>query len=79
MAPRGELPAIGVLSPLLGGFYFGGILDGVAHAAAESGYATVAFQCLPAGVTAEEQHNHRRESAERAHVCIHESLRRDTT
>ena len=28
---------------------------------------------------AEEQHNHRRESAERAHVCIHESLRRDTT
>ena len=57
MPPRDEMPTIGVLSPLVSGFYFGGILDGVAHAAADAGFTTVAFQCLPAGVNATDHHN----------------------
>ncbi|BEP15217.1 hypothetical protein acdb102_35280 [Acidothermaceae bacterium B102] len=56
MSRAEAVPAIGVLSPLVSGFYFGGILDGVARAAQEAGYATVAFQCLPAGVTVADAH-----------------------
>ncbi|MDX6206263.1 MAG: hypothetical protein QOF39_2320 [Frankiales bacterium] len=57
MGSGGTVPAIGVLSPLVSGFYFGGILDGIAGAAAEAGFTTLAFQCLPAGVTAADHHN----------------------
>ena len=57
MPARGAVPTIGVLSPLVSGFYFGGILDGVARAAAEAGYTTIAFQCLPAGVTVAADHH----------------------
>ena len=44
MSRTAAVPALGVLSPLVSGFYFGGLLDGIAQAAAESGFATVAFQ-----------------------------------
>ena len=56
MARAEAVPAIGVLSPLVSGFYFGGLLDGIARAAQAAGYATVAFQCLPAGVTVADPH-----------------------
>src|SRR5262245_37990256 len=42
-------PVLGVLSPFLGGWYFGGILEGIAGRAAESGAAVVAMQTLDAG------------------------------
>ncbi|MFG1607654.1 diguanylate cyclase domain-containing protein [Actinoplanes sp. NPDC049265] len=40
---------LGVLSPFLGGWYFGGVLDGIAQAAAAAGAAVVAVQTLDAG------------------------------
>ena len=48
--PQSQIPTIGVLSPLVSGFYFGGILDGIAKAASGAGFTTVAFQCQHAGV-----------------------------
>jgi diguanylate cyclase (GGDEF)-like protein len=40
---------LGVLSPFLGGWYFGGVIEGIAQAAAEAGAAVVAVQTLDAG------------------------------
>src|SRR4051812_6467883 len=45
-----RLPTIGVLSPLVGGFYFGGILDGVAHTAQAAGMRVMAIQTQDAGL-----------------------------
>ncbi|MGV8977457.1 MAG: substrate-binding domain-containing protein [Cellulomonas sp.] len=44
---------IGVLSPVVGGFYFGAIIGGVARAAARAGYRVVAVQTYPAGLDRE--------------------------
>lgn len=44
-----ERPTIGVLSPLAGGFYFGGILKGIARATAAAGGRVIAIQTLDAG------------------------------
>ena len=41
---------IGVLSPLLAGFYFGGILKGVARAAAKAGGQVIAMQTFDPGM-----------------------------
>lgn len=41
--------ALGVLSPFLGGWYYGGILSGVASAAHQAGSTVVAIQTLDAG------------------------------
>jgi diguanylate cyclase (GGDEF)-like protein/PAS domain S-box-containing protein len=43
-------PTIGVLSPLVGGFYFGGILDGLTHAAHAAGCRVLAIQTQDAGL-----------------------------
>jgi diguanylate cyclase (GGDEF)-like protein len=40
---------LGVLSPFLGGWYFGGVLEGIARGAAGAGAAVVAVQTLDAG------------------------------
>jgi diguanylate cyclase (GGDEF)-like protein len=40
---------LGVLSPFLGGWYFGGVLEGIAQVAAGAGAAVVAVQTLDAG------------------------------
>ena len=48
---------IGVLSPLVGGFYFGGIIAGVTRAAARVGMRVVAVQTFPARL-ARERHPH---------------------
>ena len=40
---------VGVLSPFLGGWYFGGVLEGIARTAADAGAAVVAMQTLDAG------------------------------
>jgi diguanylate cyclase (GGDEF)-like protein len=40
---------LGVLSPFLGGWYFGGLLRGIARSAAQEGAAVVALQTLDAG------------------------------
>jgi diguanylate cyclase (GGDEF)-like protein len=45
-----ERSTIGVLSPLLAGFYFGGILKGVARAAATSDGQVIAVQTFEAGM-----------------------------
>ncbi|RZS82782.1 PAS domain S-box-containing protein/diguanylate cyclase (GGDEF)-like protein [Motilibacter rhizosphaerae] len=42
---------IGVLAPLLGGFYYGGLLRGIATAAAAADLDVLAIQTLPAGRT----------------------------
>jgi DNA-binding LacI/PurR family transcriptional regulator len=42
-------PVLGVLSPFLGGWYFGGVLEGIARVAADAGAAVVAVQTLDAG------------------------------
>jgi diguanylate cyclase (GGDEF)-like protein len=42
-------PVLGVLSPFLGGWYFGGVIDGIAQVAAGAGAAVVAVQTLDAG------------------------------
>ena len=57
MPSGGDVPSIGVLLPLVSGFYFGGILEGIGRGAAAAGFTTVAFQCLPAGVTVADHHN----------------------
>src|SRR4051794_26829257 len=41
---------IGVLSPVVGGFYFGGLIAGVSRAARTSGHRVVAVQTYPAGL-----------------------------
>ena len=43
-------PTIGVLSPFVSGFYFGGVIRGVANAAAEAGARLVAIQTSDPGV-----------------------------
>ncbi|MFD0597787.1 LacI family DNA-binding transcriptional regulator [Catellatospora coxensis] len=40
---------LGVLSPFLGGWYYGGVLAGIARAAAEAGVGVIAIQTLDAG------------------------------
>ncbi|MDI1462360.1 EAL domain-containing protein [Catellatospora sp. KI3] len=40
---------LGVLSPFLGGWYFGGVLSGIAGTAAEAGAGVIAVQTLDAG------------------------------
>ncbi|GAB4058611.1 EAL domain-containing protein [Catellatospora paridis] len=40
---------LGVLSPFLGGWYYGGVLAGIARAAAEAGAGIIAIQTLDAG------------------------------
>ncbi|MEV6635981.1 GGDEF domain-containing protein [Actinoplanes sp. NPDC051470] len=47
--PSGVRPVVGVLSPFLGGWYFGGVLEGIAQVAADAGAAVVAVQTLDAG------------------------------
>ena len=42
-------PIIGVLSPLAGGFYYGGILTGISRTVAKSGGRMIAIQTLDAG------------------------------
>src|SRR5688572_16029310 len=42
-------PMIGVLSPFIGGAYYGGLLAGVARAAAAAGNRIIAIQTLDAG------------------------------
>ncbi len=55
--PRKHRPTIAVLSPLVGGFYFGGVLSGVAQATHLMGGRVVAIQTLDAGRThAEHMH-----------------------
>ncbi|HEY8729781.1 MAG TPA: EAL domain-containing protein, partial [Acidothermaceae bacterium] len=44
-------PTIGVLSPFVGGFYFGAIIRGVAGAAAEAGARVVAIQTFDPGAS----------------------------
>ncbi len=52
-----DRPTIAVLSPLVGGFYFGGVLSGIADEAARVGARVVAVQTLDAGRThAEHMH-----------------------
>ncbi len=46
---------IGVVSPLVGGFYFGGVIAGVTRAAARAGMRVVAVQTFPTRL-AREQH-----------------------
>ncbi|MEV4350843.1 GGDEF domain-containing protein [Actinoplanes sp. NPDC049596] len=43
------MAVLGVLSPFLGGWYFGGVLEGIAGAAAGAGATVVAVQTLDAG------------------------------
>lgn len=43
------MAVLGVLSPFLGGWYFGGVLEGIARAAADADAAVVAVQTLDAG------------------------------
>ncbi|MGW6130514.1 substrate-binding domain-containing protein [Cellulomonas sp. NPDC055163] len=44
---------IGVLSPVVGGFYFGGLIAGVSRAARTAGHRVVAVQTYPAGLDRE--------------------------
>jgi PAS domain S-box-containing protein len=48
-------PTIGVLSPFVSGFYFGGVIRGVAGAAAEAGARLVAIQTSDPGVVYSER------------------------
>ncbi|GAA3822041.1 substrate-binding domain-containing protein [Cellulomonas soli] len=55
---RGQTPAtarrtIGVLSPVVGGFYFGALIAGIARAARAAGHRVVAVQTFPAGLDRE--------------------------
>ena len=45
----GDALSLGVLSPFLGGWYFGGVLEGIAQVASDAGAAVVATQTLDAG------------------------------
>lgn len=47
--PSGAGLVLGVLSPFLGGWYFGGVIEGIAQVAAHAGAAVVAVQTLDAG------------------------------
>jgi len=51
--PDGARQAIGVLSPVVGGFYFGGLIAGITQAAQHAGYGVVAVQTHPAGLDRE--------------------------
>ncbi len=42
--------SIAVFTPLCNGFYFGGIISGIREVAAAAGFATVAYQTVPAGM-----------------------------
>ncbi|TDD60293.1 PAS domain S-box protein [Kribbella antibiotica] len=44
---------IGVLSPVVGGFYFGALIAGIARAARNAGHRVVAVQTYPAGLDRE--------------------------
>lgn len=44
---------IGVLSPVVGGFYFGALIAGIARAARAAGHRVVAVQTFPAGLDRE--------------------------
>ncbi|MEU4392243.1 substrate-binding domain-containing protein [Kribbella sp. NPDC023855] len=44
---------IGVLSPVVGGFYFGALIAGVSRAARQAGHSVVAVQTYPAGLDRE--------------------------
>ncbi|MFC9693794.1 substrate-binding domain-containing protein [Kribbella sp. NPDC056951] len=44
---------IGVLSPVVGGFYFGALIAGIARAARNTGHRVVAVQTYPAGLDRE--------------------------
>jgi PAS domain S-box-containing protein len=44
---------IGVLSPVVGGFYFGALINGMARAARAAGHRVVAVQTYPAGLDRE--------------------------
>jgi len=48
-------PTIGVLSPFVSGFYFGGVIRGVANAAAEAGARLLAIQTSDPGVVYSER------------------------
>jgi diguanylate cyclase (GGDEF)-like protein len=48
----GEVLTVGVLAPLLGGHYFGGILTGVARSASAAGCRAIAVQTFDPGMTA---------------------------
>ncbi|MBD8058835.1 substrate-binding domain-containing protein [Cellulomonas sp. JH27-2] len=52
LAPT-ERRTIGVLSPVVGGFYFGALIAGVARAARVAGHRVVAVQTYPAGLDRE--------------------------
>ncbi|WP_246278087.1 substrate-binding domain-containing protein [Phytohabitans rumicis] len=49
--------ALGVLSPFLGGWYYGGLLRGIARSAAQEGATVVALQTLDAGTEQVEMRN----------------------
>ncbi|MCO8273862.1 GGDEF domain-containing protein [Actinoplanes sp. TRM 88003] len=48
------MAVLGVLSPFLGGWYFGGLLEGIARAAADADATVVAVQTLDAGTDQQE-------------------------
>src|SRR5690242_109738 len=48
----GGVLTVGVLAPLLGGHYFGGILTGVARSASAAGCQAIAVQTVNPGMTA---------------------------
>lgn len=51
--PDGPHRTIGVLSPVVGGFYFGALIAGITQAAQNAGYSVVAVQTHPAGLDRE--------------------------
>lgn len=51
--PDGARQTIGVLSPVVGGFYFGGLIAGITQAAQHAGYGVIAVQTHPAGLDRE--------------------------
>jgi PAS domain S-box-containing protein len=52
-ASAGARRTIGVLSPVVGGFYFGGLIAGISRAARSAGHRVVAVQTYPAGLDRE--------------------------
>ncbi|MEV8372157.1 substrate-binding domain-containing protein [Kribbella sp. NPDC056861] len=50
---RSARRTIGVLSPVVGGFYFGALIAGIARAARRGGHSVVAVQTYPAGLDRE--------------------------
>lgn len=49
-AAPGDRRTIGVLSPVVGGFYFGALIAGISRAARNAGHRVVAVQTYPAGL-----------------------------